>query len=147
MPFAVARRLVIPLIGAPLGCALLFLLSISSSFTCCATDINFPFFCLGLLFVIFSILSFFRRSTLQKGQSIFWYVASSPRVQHFVTLMFPEYLAGRFFVSLLVCTVLILTGAALLFSLSSGFAWSILALGCLCILLGPGILLLGLRRP
>ncbi len=52
-----------------------------------------------------------------------------------------EYLRRWFFVTLLLSMMLVLLGAALLFSLPLSFIWSALALGCLSILAGLSLLL------
>ena len=150
MPYRFARRLLLSFAEALLVCVVLFLLSglpTSSHFMCCGYSMNFPFLCFLILLSLFSTIAWLFRSTHKQGDGAFLPVASSKRFQHLTSLIFSDYLRGWFSVSLLLSMTLVLFGAALLFSLSQIFTWSALALGCLSVVDGLGILLLGMHRP
>lgn len=108
---------------------------------------GFPYLCLGIFLSLFSIVAFVHRSTREKGNAACSPAASSKQFQRCAGIVFSDYFRGEFFVTLLLSATLVLLGAALLFSLSLNFTPAALALGCLSALGGPGILLLGRRRP
>ena len=149
MSFQVTRRLLVPLTGTLLGCMVLFFVSglpPTPVLACCGKGMGFPFFCFFLLLTLFSIgfcLPFLlpRRSNLFSGRA-----AAYRRLQRITALLLSTEIRIGFVLSLFLFLVLILMGTALLFSLSLGFDWSALVLGCLSLLLGLAILLLGLRQ-
>ena len=150
MPYRFAQRLFLSCAGALLICIVLFLLPglpTYSHLICCGYSMNFPFLCLLILLSLFSSIAWLFRSMHKQGDGVFSPAASSKLFQRLPGLIFSDYLRGWFFVSLLLEIPLVLFGAALLFSLSLSFTWSALALGCLSVLDGLGILLLGMRRP
>ena len=146
MPYRFAQRLVFSIAGAILVCVLLFLLSgllTYSPLKCCGYSMGFPLLCLGTLLSLFSIIPFLFRSMHKQGDGVLSPAASSKLFQHLTSLVLSDYLRGWFFASLLLSMTLVLLGAVLLFSLSLSFSWSALALGCLSVLDGLGVLLLG----
>jgi hypothetical protein len=82
----------------------------------------------------------------KQGDGTLLPAACSRQLQHLTRQVFSDYLRGWFFITLLFSMTLILLGAALLFSLSLSSTWSALALGCLSVLDGLGMLLSGGRR-
>jgi hypothetical protein len=108
---------------------------------------GFPFFCFFLLLTLFSVgasLPFL----VPKHSTLFsWCAVAGRRFQPFATLLLSTEIRAWFVLSLFLFSTLILMGAALLFSLSLGFDWSALVLGCLSLLLGLGILLLAFVTP
>lgn len=150
MPYRFAHRLLLSFAGALLVCVLLFLLSELPTYPrlmCCGYSTDFPFLCLLILLSLFSILPFLFRSSRKKGDGVLSPAASRTPFQHVTSLVLSDYLRGWFLLSLLLSMTLVLLGAALLFSLSLSFTWSALALGCLSVLSGLLILLLGGNRP
>ena len=108
---------------------------------------NFPFLCLGILLALFSTIAWVYCSTRKKVNVSHSPAVSSRPFQHLAGQVLSDYLRGWFFVSLLLSMTLVLFGAALLFSLSLRFTPSALALGCLSVVDGLDILLLGMYRP
>ena len=108
---------------------------------------NFPFLCLGILLALFSTIGCVYCSTRKKVDVSHSPAVSSRLFQHLAGKVLSDYLRGWFFVSLLLSMTLVLFGAALLFSLSLRFTPSALALGCLSVVDGLDILLLGMHRP
>ena len=150
MPYRFAQRLLLSCAGALLVCVVLFLLPGLPTYPgliCCGYSMNFPFLCLLILLSLFSSIAWLFRSTHKQGDGAFSPVASSKLVQHLFGLVFSDYLRGWFAVSLLLSMTLVLFGAALLFSLSLSFTPSAASLGCLSVVDGLGILLLGMYRP
>ena len=108
---------------------------------------GFPFLCLGVLLSFFSIIAFVSCSTRKKGDVACSPAVSSRRFQRLAGLVFSDHLRGGFFVALMLSTALVLSGAALLFSLSLSFTPSALALGCLSVLSGLGVQFSGRHHP
>jgi hypothetical protein len=146
MRVQVARHFIIPPAGVLLGCILLFLwsgLPITPALACCGNSMGFPFSCLLILLTIFSIGAYVPLFA-RKSEALF--SGRAARLQQLATLILSTEIRAGFVLSLFLSSPLIIFGAALTFSLSFGFNWSALVLGCLSILLGLGILLLGLRQ-
>ena len=150
MPDCFARRLLIPFAGALLVCVSLFLLSgfpLCLSLMCCGYGMDFPFLCLGILFSLFNIIFFCLSSMHKQGDEFSFLAAPRGRFQHLSSLVFSDYFRGRFLVSLLFSMMLVLLGAALLFSLSLSSSWSALALGGLSVLGGLLFIPCSLMKP
>lgn len=146
MLYRVAHGFRFPFAGALLVCMALYLLSgldPAPFLPCCGDSMSFPFLCLGIVFSIFSLMALLVSSRRRPHD-----VPRSPTVPsrllgHLSGLLFSDHLRGEFFVALLLSTALMLSGAGLLFSLSLSFTWSALALGCLSLLSGLGVLFPG----
>ena len=150
MPYRFAHRLLLSFAGAFLVCVLLFLLFGLPTYPFlmrCGNSTDFPFLCLLILLTLFSLLPLLFRFTRKKGDGVLSPAAARTLFQHVTSLVLSDYLGGWFLLSLLLSMMLVLLGSALLFSLSLSFTWSALALGCLSVLSGLLILLLGGNRP
>lgn len=150
MPYRFAHLLVLSFAGTLLVCVVLFLLSefpALPSLMCCGYSMDFPFLCLFILLSLFGIIAVLFDSTRKQGGDGRLRTASSKLFTPFLGLVFSDYFRGWFAVSLLLSTTLVLLGTALLFSLSLSFAWPVLALGCLSLLGGLLIPLLGGGSP
>ena len=108
---------------------------------------GFPFLCLGIFFSLFSIIALVYGSTRNKGDVTCSPAASRWLFQRLAGLVCSDYLRGEFFVTLMVSATLVLSGAALLFSLSLNFTPPALALGCLSVLSGLAVQFLEGYRP
>lgn len=108
---------------------------------------DFPFLCLGIFFSLFSVIALVYGSTRKKGDVTRSPAASRKLFQRLAGLVFSDHLRGEFFVTLMLSTTLVLSGAALLFSLSLSFTLSALALGCLSVLSGLAVQFPGRHHP
>lgn len=146
MRLRVVQHLLVPPVGALLGCLFLLLwsgLHVPPGLACCGMSMDFPFSCIAVLLALLSVgscLLFFAR------KSGAFLLRPPTRWQQFTTLILSTEIRGWFVLSLLLSALWIEIGAASVFSLSVAFNWSALILGSLNIFLGLVILLLGLRQ-
>ena len=146
MSYRFAHYLVLSFAGALLICMMLFLLSefpLSPGLLCCGFVMDFPFPCLLILLSLFGSMVWAFHSRQRRSSGVLSSTTFSRLFEHLISLVLSDYLRGWLVVSLLLAILLILLGAALLVSLSLSFAWSALALGCLDLLGGLLVLLLG----
>ena len=101
---------------------------------------SFPFLCLGIVFSLFSLMALFFSSGQRPHDVPRSPSAPGRLIRHCADLLFSDHLRGEFFIALLLSTALVLSGAGILFSLSLSFTWPALALGCLSLLSGLGVL-------
>lgn len=117
--------------GLVLTCGMLSLLP---DLTACASVVQcekwYPFIPLGSLFILAGIIVFFSQSP----------EPASAQARQASREIVAEYVRGRVIFQFFVSACLIPIGAAMLFTLSTTFAWAILLGGSFLVLLGVGIL-------